>query len=668
MIKKILLYCGIQETFLFTLLQANYHKEFAENGILHVGTEYLQNNIALCNKYFFPSTFSTADIHETLVGLKEINTDSFPQKEGVLVIGCSLFKPQKRYLQNLFAACKKLFPDAEQHFFLYTPICDDLLLETVSASQFVFSGNAAPAYALQERATIWPKNFQYYEDIQYIVRHIGKDRLHVGDGELLAMLLAKHMNQTSLSRALINMRPPKIPHDVLLFCAAANLTGQWPPQYETIVKWSAIVEELIADHISEDKKQSILQTELHNEFITLCAQENKKVGAVIGKRLPLLYNLDGNPYCHANILSDEKISFFLSKLCYESKQYIKSQYNLTKKEYLSREQRIIAECLHVYCNDAPMPPARKNKSLPTVSVLTCTYNHKEFIQKNIESVLAQKTSFPVQHIIADDASTDSTQKIILDLARKYKSIIPVFQRNRTFGSKNIHHLFNMARTEFVSLCDGDDYFTDVHKIQNQYDYLKNNTNCSICFHPVRVEYDDKKTPSHTFPLLTELPGGKKKFYTLEDLLQKNFIQTNSVMYRWRFKNGLPSWFRSDLCPGDWYWHILHAEIGDIGYIDDVMSVYYRHKNGVYYNSYKDRLKHRALVGEKELEMYSAVNKHFHRKYEEKLFNFTNGIFFECCQYEKTERTERKEEGILEKLCDRYPDFAMHFIKTQRLAN
>lgn len=668
MIKKILFYCGIQETFLFTLLQANYNNEFAEHGILHIGTEYLQNNIALCNKYFFPSTFSTAGIHETLLELKKIKIESFHKKNGTLIIGCSLFKPQKEYLQNIFAACKTLFPEAEQHFFLYTPICDDLLLETVSASQFVFSGNNAPACALQERATIWPRQFQYHKDIQYIVQHVGKDRLHIGDGEFLATMLAKDMKQNRLSRTLINMRPTKIPHDVLLFCAAANLAGQWPPKYETIVKWAAIVEVLMEGHASEDKKQSILQTELHNEFIALCAQENKKFCAVIGKRLPLLSNLNGNHHCHAEILSDEKISSFISKLDSESREYIISQYSLTKKEYLSREQRIIAEFLHIYNNDAPMPPVHLNKSIPVVSVLTCTYNHKEFIKKNIESVLAQKTAFPVQHIIADDASTDGTQNIILNLARKYKNIIPIFQKDRTFGSKNIHHLFNMARTEFVSLCDGDDYFTDEHKIQNQYEYLKNNTNCSICFHPVRVEYEDNNTPSHTFPLLTELPGGKRKFYTLADLFQQNFMQTNSVMYRWRFKDGLPSWFRSDLCPGDWYWHILHAEKGDIGYIDEVMAVYYRHKYGVYYNSHKDRLKHRALVGEKELEMYHAVNKHFHRKYEEELFNFTNGVFFECCLYENAERTDRAEEGLLEKLCDRYPDFAMHFIKTQRLAN
>ncbi len=55
------------------------------------------------------------------------------------------------------------------------------------------------------------------------------------------------------------------------------------------------------------------------------------------------------------------------------------------------------------------------------------------------------------------------------------------------------------------------------------------------------------------------------------------------MYRWRFnstdtpKNLIPD----NIMPCDHYWHLLHAETGKIGKLDEVMSVYNRRKEGIW---------------------------------------------------------------------------------------
>jgi len=146
------------------------------------------------------------------------------------------------------------------------------------------------------------------------------------------------------------------------------------------------------------------------------------------------------------------------------------------------------------------------------------------------------------------------------------------------------------------------------------------------------------------------------------------------VYRWRFKNGLPDWFRPDLAPGDWYWHLLHAEQGKIGFIDKIMSVYRRHEKGVYWLSEVDAIKHRALVGMRELEVYDVINKHFDRKYESILLDLTNGVFADCLLYDTRQKEEAgaeadiAEEPVLNKLCDKFPDFARHFLASLKLVS
>lgn len=321
-------------------------------------------------------------------------------------------------------------------------------------------------------------------------------------------------------------------------------------------------------------------------------------------------------------------------------------------------------CKNALLNANSAPSLMVNEPKAKLSIVTLTFNHANFIEKNIQSVLKQKTNFPIQHIIADDASDDGTQKIILEYAQKYPHIIPIFQKKRVVGcGNNIHALFSMARTPYIALCDGDDYFTDPTKLQTQVDFLDQHKNCALCFHPVKVMYEDDLTREHIYPSIEALPRDRTPFYELSDLIKWNFIQTNSVMYRWRFANGLPEWFRPDCCPGDWYWHLLHAEQGKIGFINKIMSVYRRHKKGIYYLSEVDRLKHRAIAGLKEIEVYDIINGHFGGKYESILLKLVNGVFADCLMYDSNRTQEKGFEPILPTLVSKYPRFARHFLQS-----
>ena len=55
-----------------------------------------------------------------------------------------------------------------------------------------------------------------------------------------------------------------------------------------------------------------------------------------------------------------------------------------------------------------------NSDTPLVSVRCSTYNHEPYIAQALDGFLMQKTNFPFEVIVHDDASTDKTADIIRD--------------------------------------------------------------------------------------------------------------------------------------------------------------------------------------------------------------------------------------------------------------
>ncbi|MFK2238497.1 glycosyltransferase family 2 protein [Bacteroides fragilis] len=108
---------------------------------------------------------------------------------------------------------------------------------------------------------------------------------------------------------------------------------------------------------------------------------------------------------------------------------------------------------------------------PLVSIFCITYNHSSYIRQCLDGFLIQKTNFPFEVLIHDDASTDDTAGIIKEYEAKYPDIIkPIYQvENQYSKGLDINIVYNLprARGKYIAMCEGDDYWIDPLKLQNK---------------------------------------------------------------------------------------------------------------------------------------------------------------------------------------------------------
>lgn len=121
----------------------------------------------------------------------------------------------------------------------------------------------------------------------------------------------------------------------------------------------------------------------------------------------------------------------------------------------------------------------QDKRPPSVTVSMTCYNHEKYLDEAIRGVLMQKTNFPVNIVIHDDASTDRSAEIIRRYASENPNITAIIeetnyvQNGKEFFSKVLPHLTG----KYIAYCECDDFWIDENKLQIQVDYLESNPDC-----------------------------------------------------------------------------------------------------------------------------------------------------------------------------------------------
>ncbi|HAF30218.1 MAG TPA: hypothetical protein DCG75_14345 [Bacteroidales bacterium] len=209
---------------------------------------------------------------------------------------------------------------------------------------------------------------------------------------------------------------------------------------------------------------------------------------------------------------------------------------------------------------------------PLVSILCITYNHEQYISQAIEGFLIQKTKFPIEIIIHDDASTDNTAIIIRSYEEKSPNLFyNIYQIENQFskGDGDVGKIaFSAARGKYIALCEGDDYWTDPYKLQKQVDFLEGNDNYGMTYSNVRIFYQAQNKFSYK--------NWAGKATTFNELINGNTITTMTAVFR----KSLYEKYELDINPqqknwlmGDYPLWLYIALKSKIYFLDDVTGVY-----------------------------------------------------------------------------------------------
>lgn len=210
---------------------------------------------------------------------------------------------------------------------------------------------------------------------------------------------------------------------------------------------------------------------------------------------------------------------------------------------------------------------------PSVSICITTYNVAAFLPQCIDSALIQQCNFPLEIVIADDASIDGTREIIQSYTSKHPEIIrAAYNPVNLRYAANFLHALSMCRGEYIAILDGDDYWTDPLKLQKQINFLEQHLDYAVSCHNGYVEDES----GHRSLFITK---NKPETQDLKQLLSDARNWNSSFVYRNIYQSRFPSWLSRAIHP-DYPLHLLHASKGKIHFINTPMGVYRMHERNI----------------------------------------------------------------------------------------
>ncbi|TCM64368.1 alpha-1,3-rhamnosyltransferase [Acinetobacter calcoaceticus] len=228
---------------------------------------------------------------------------------------------------------------------------------------------------------------------------------------------------------------------------------------------------------------------------------------------------------------------------------------------------------------------------PLVSVVIPSYNHEQYVQDSIQSVIDQAYE-NIELIIIDDGSKDSSvQKIeqMVDACTQRFSRFEFRSRPNKGLSATLNEALEWCQGEFLSPLASDDKMFD-HKTKRQVELLANQNNYVAVFGAVEIiDNNGVKTG--------EIRQEDKVFNFNDLIYTDRFLPAPTQMIRLNSLRAIGGFVEGMLIE-DWYIYLRLLEGGNsILYKDEIFAYYRNHGGNTFSNPYKMALGRLQVLNE-----------------------------------------------------------------------
>lgn len=120
------------------------------------------------------------------------------------------------------------------------------------------------------------------------------------------------------------------------------------------------------------------------------------------------------------------------------------------------------------------------KNRPLVSVIIPAYNHEQYIEEALRSVISQSYN-NIELIVINDGSTDGTAGIIEEFVRNNSDKNIQFVNKLNEGvCKTLNKGLTMSTGDYVAFLASDDFWSK-DRIETQLEFMENNVNIGLVF-------------------------------------------------------------------------------------------------------------------------------------------------------------------------------------------
>lgn len=211
-----------------------------------------------------------------------------------------------------------------------------------------------------------------------------------------------------------------------------------------------------------------------------------------------------------------------------------------------------------------------------VSICVLSYNHEKYLRDCLDGIVMQKTTFPIEAWVHDDASTDGSAAIIREYAEKYPAIIkPILQTENQYSkNKRILARFVYPRCvgRYIASCEGDDYWIDPYKLQKQVDFMENHPEIGLCY----TDYNQQCDQGAIVPSMYEKQHNYRPDTYEQHLLKPGYLAPMT----WVFRRVLLSYFMQSnvVSDGSYAYMLEFMHNSKVAYIPEVTATYRVHPN------------------------------------------------------------------------------------------